>query len=123
MDAPEVSVGNTLYLPVNVAGALLYMGDGHAAMGDGEVAGTRHTGRRSHRICPVHLVVPNPANDRARTTVDLIAGHLKWSSVLRIQTHMSLLLIRAPASMVSRTDGPRASRLIAYFAFFRFAAQ
>lgn len=40
MDAPEVSVGNTVYLPVNVAGALLYMGDGHAAMGDGEIAGT-----------------------------------------------------------------------------------
>lgn len=40
MDAPEASVGNTLYLPVNVSGALLYMGDGHAAMGDGEVAGT-----------------------------------------------------------------------------------
>jgi amidase len=40
MDAPEVSVGNTLYLPVNVAGALLYVGDGHAAMGDGEIAGT-----------------------------------------------------------------------------------
>src|SRR5579862_8978950 len=40
MDAPEASVGNTLYLPVNVPGALLYMGDGHAAMGDGEVAGT-----------------------------------------------------------------------------------
>jgi acetamidase/formamidase len=40
MDAPEASVGNTLYLPVNVAGALLYFGDGHAAMGDGEIAGT-----------------------------------------------------------------------------------
>ena len=40
MDAPEVRVGNTLYLPVNVTGALLYMGDGHAAMGDGEVAGS-----------------------------------------------------------------------------------
>src|SRR4029077_11493845 len=40
MDAPEVSPGNTLYLPVSVAGALLYFGDGHAAMGDGEVAGT-----------------------------------------------------------------------------------
>ncbi len=40
MDAPEASVGNTLYLPVNVAGALLYMGDGHAAMGDDEVDGT-----------------------------------------------------------------------------------
>ena len=40
MDAPEVSAGNTLYLPVSAAGALLYFGDGHAAMGDGEVAGT-----------------------------------------------------------------------------------
>jgi len=37
MDAPEVSVGNTLYLPVNIAGALFYFGDGHAAMGDGEM--------------------------------------------------------------------------------------
>src|SRR5258708_14494168 len=40
MDAPEVSRGNTLYLTVNVSGALLYFGDGHAAMGDGEVAGS-----------------------------------------------------------------------------------
>jgi acetamidase/formamidase len=40
MDTPEASVGNTVYFPVNVPGALLYMGDGHAAMGDGEVAGT-----------------------------------------------------------------------------------
>lgn len=40
MDSPEASVGNTVYLPVNVAGALLYMGDGHAAMGDGEADGT-----------------------------------------------------------------------------------
>jgi amidase len=40
MDAPEVSTGNTLYLLVNVAGGLLYFGDGHAVMGDGEIAGT-----------------------------------------------------------------------------------
>src|SRR5258706_456344 len=40
MDAPEASVGNTAYFPVNVRGALLYLGDGHAAMGDGEIAGT-----------------------------------------------------------------------------------
>src|SRR5258708_28143436 len=39
MDAPEVSPGNALYLPANVKGALFYFGDGHAAMGDGEVAG------------------------------------------------------------------------------------
>jgi amidase len=40
MDAPEVRPGYTLYLPVNAPGALLYLGDGHAAQGDGEVAGT-----------------------------------------------------------------------------------
>jgi amidase len=40
MDSPEASVGNTAYFPVNVPGALLYVGDGHAAMGDGEIAGT-----------------------------------------------------------------------------------
>ena len=40
MDSPEASAGNTLYLPVSVKGALLYLGDGHAAMGDGEVAGS-----------------------------------------------------------------------------------
>ena len=31
MDAPEVCLGNTIYFPVNVPGALLYLGDGHAA--------------------------------------------------------------------------------------------
>src|SRR5579872_5117937 len=40
MDSPEASMGNTVYFPVNVRGGLLYLGDGHAAMGDGEVAGT-----------------------------------------------------------------------------------
>jgi acetamidase/formamidase len=40
MDAPEARPGYTLYLPVNAPGALLYLGDGHAAQGDGEVAGT-----------------------------------------------------------------------------------
>jgi acetamidase/formamidase len=40
MDAPEIRPGYTLYLPVNAPGALLYIGDGHAAQGDGEIAGT-----------------------------------------------------------------------------------
>jgi amidase len=40
MDAPEASVGHTAYFPVTVRGALLYLGDGHAQMGDGEIAGT-----------------------------------------------------------------------------------
>lgn len=57
MDSPEASVGNTVYFPVNVAGALLYMGDGHAAMGDGEIAGTA-------------IEIPL----RARLRVDIIKG-------------------------------------------------
>ena len=40
MDAPEASAGNTAYFPVTVRGALLSLGDGHAQMGDGEIAGT-----------------------------------------------------------------------------------
>jgi acetamidase/formamidase len=40
IDCKELVAGSTLYLPVAVAGALLSIGDGHAAQGDGEVAGT-----------------------------------------------------------------------------------
>jgi amidase len=62
MDAPEASVGNTLYLPVNVSGGLLYFGDGHAAMGDGEIAGTA-------------IEVPM----KARLQFDLVKGkHTNW---------------------------------------------
>src|SRR6185437_13220666 len=38
MDSKVIREGTTLYLPVNVPGALLALGDLHAAMGDGEVA-------------------------------------------------------------------------------------
>ncbi|MEG1492526.1 MAG: acetamidase/formamidase family protein [Oscillospiraceae bacterium] len=40
MDSLSVTSGNTLYLPVNVEGALLSVGDVHAAMGYGEIFGT-----------------------------------------------------------------------------------
>jgi len=40
IDCRELVAGSVLYLPVQVDGALLYLGDGHAAQGDGEVGGT-----------------------------------------------------------------------------------
>ncbi|MEU4192439.1 acetamidase/formamidase family protein [Kribbella sp. NPDC026611] len=40
VDCRELVAGSTLYLPVTVPGALLHLGDGHAAQGNGEVAGT-----------------------------------------------------------------------------------
>ena len=37
MDVQEICAGTTLYLPVEVSGALLHVGDCHAVMGDGEI--------------------------------------------------------------------------------------
>jgi acetamidase/formamidase len=38
MDWPQVAAGNTVLLPVQQPGALLYLGDAHAAQGDGETS-------------------------------------------------------------------------------------
>ena len=40
LDIRDNSVGTTLYLPVEVMGFLLSLGDTHAAQGDGEICGT-----------------------------------------------------------------------------------
>ena len=39
MDCWEVRAGNTVFLGVNVPGALFSFGDGHYAMGEGEIIG------------------------------------------------------------------------------------
>ena len=39
MDYNQMREGTTLYLPVYTPGALLFLGDGHAAQGDGELTG------------------------------------------------------------------------------------
>jgi acetamidase/formamidase len=39
MDYNQIREGTTVYLPVSHAGALLFLGDGHAAQGDGELTG------------------------------------------------------------------------------------
>ncbi|KAL1985648.1 hypothetical protein VTN96DRAFT_7515 [Rasamsonia emersonii] len=40
VDCRDLTVGSTLYLPVQVPGALFSCGDGHAAQGQGEVCGS-----------------------------------------------------------------------------------
>ncbi len=40
LDNKDLVAGSTLYIPVNVPGALLSIGDGHGLQGDGEVSGT-----------------------------------------------------------------------------------
>ncbi|WP_102960860.1 acetamidase/formamidase family protein [Mangrovicella endophytica] len=57
LDIRDLSAGTTLYLPVEVAGALFSVGDTHAAQGDGEVCGT---------------AIESPMN--AVLTLDLVKG-------------------------------------------------
>jgi acetamidase/formamidase len=76
MDASEVRPGNTLFLPVSAPGGLLYLGDGHAVQGDGEVAGTAIE-------VPMHV----------RLQVDLIKGRkIAWP---RLENDTTLMAVGA----------------------------
>ena len=64
MDCNKIVKGSTLYLPVNVEGALLSMGDLHALMGDGEVmiCGVETGGLVTVRVSVVRdFPMPTPA--------------------------------------------------------------
>ena len=49
MDTPEARAGTTIYLGVNVEGALFSIGDGHYTMGEGEVCGVAVEGAMDTR--------------------------------------------------------------------------
>jgi acetamidase/formamidase len=77
MDTKHLTRGATLYLPVEVEGALYSMGDGHAAQGDGEVCGTaietpmratvRLTVRKDHPVPQPQFVTGGPLTPRTNT--------------------------------------------------------
>lgn len=76
MDCPEVRAGNTVYLGVRVPGALLSFGDGHYAMGDGEIIGTAIEGAMNVEV-----------------TVDLIKNRMTaWP---RIENNESMMVVGA----------------------------
>ena len=61
IDCRDLVAGSTLYLPVAVEGALLYLGDGHAAQGDGEVGGTAlECGMTTELTLELHDTAPVP---------------------------------------------------------------
>jgi amidase len=68
MDTPELRAGTTLYLPVNVEGAQLSIGDGHCRQGEGELAGTAVEAAMETVI--VVDVVPGAAPDWPRLESD-----------------------------------------------------
>jgi acetamidase/formamidase len=74
MDLPDVGPGCTLYLPVQAEGALLYLGDGHAVQGDGE-------------LCGVAIEFPTTT----QMTLDLVKGwNLSWPRLENDEFIMSI---------------------------------
>lgn len=74
MDTKIISKGSTVYLPVNVPGALLALGDLHALMGDGEilVCGIEVSGKvtvSTHLIKNYTLPCPVVETDQAFYTI------------------------------------------------------
>jgi acetamidase/formamidase len=67
IDCRELVAGSTLYLPVTVPEALLYLGDGHGAQGDGEVCGTAVECGMTTRLV-VDLVTDPPIRTAHATT-------------------------------------------------------
>jgi amidase len=61
MDTPELRAGTTLYLGVNVEGALFALGDGHARQGEGEVSGVAvETAMDTVLVVDLIKAVPTP---------------------------------------------------------------
>ena len=98
VDCRELVAGSTLHLPVEVAGALLSVGDGHAAQGDGEVGGTAIECATTSELVldlgheppvpGVHAVTPTARitfgfdEDLNAATAEALAAMVTWLQVL-----------------------------------------
>lgn len=72
LDIPDLTAGTTLYLRANVDGGHIYIGDGHYAQGDGEIAGTAIEGAL-HTTLAVERAAPDESFDwpRLETETDI----------------------------------------------------
>jgi amidase len=84
MDCSDVTIGNKLYLPVFVDGALLYLGDAHAVQGDCEICG---------------VAVETPSETIVK--VDII--HDKSVNWPRVETPNEIITICSSASLEHAT--------------------
>jgi amidase len=79
MDCKIITEGTTLYLPVNVPGALFALGDLHAALGDGEVSvcGLEIAGEVTVKISVLrNRVLPTPMAQTADTIYTIASAPL-----------------------------------------------
>jgi len=115
MDCKEITEGVALYLPVNVEGGLLAMGDLHATMADGEVCGC---GAEVSGVVTVKVDVlkdcnyPTPCIESkdyimpiaSASTMDEAIKNVVEKGVSFLQTQYSLPLLEAIAFMSMATD-------------------
>ena len=80
LDFNEIAEGATIYLPVSNPGALLYVGDGHALQGDGEINGNALE-----------------TSMDVQFTVDLIPG--KRLSSVRVETPQTIIALGYSGSL------------------------
>ena len=76
MDIIETCPGSTVYLPVFVEGALLYLGDAHAAMGHGELSasGLEMPSRTTIRVDLHQKTIPGPRIESADEIMTVATG-------------------------------------------------
>jgi acetamidase/formamidase len=75
IDVRDIACGTAIYLPIEVTGALLSMGDTHAAQGDGEVCGTALESPMKVAI-QVDLIKQMPIRYPRFTTPGPVSRHL-----------------------------------------------
>lgn len=113
MDCRELVAGTTLYLPVTVPDALLCMGDGHAAQGDGEVAGTAIEAAMTtevvldlvdeapvpgiHAVTPAGRITFGFSRDLNEAMGDALDGMLTWMQSLYGLSRPAALAAASPA--------------------------
>ena len=116
IDCRELVAGSTLYLPITVDDALLHIGDGHAAQGDGEVGGTAiECGMTTemvidvvtdaplgsiHAITPTSRVTFGFSSDLNEATGDALEAMLRWMQQLfKIDNSTALALASSTVDM------------------------
>ncbi len=123
MDCPEVRVGNTVYLGVNVPGALLSFGDGHYAMGEGEIMGAAIEGALNVEVY-VELIkksatpIPRienadeiifvgsgrPLEDAARVAFKAMIGWVRAQSGMSVMDAYQFVAQNAKAPIIQLVD-------------------
>ncbi|MDT4899809.1 MAG: hypothetical protein QOJ78_739 [Pseudonocardiales bacterium] len=109
IDCRELTAGSTLYLPVTVPDAYLFVGDGHAAQGDGEVGGTAIecgmtsqltvTLRAAGAVDSVHAITPAGritfgfSDDLNTATGAALSAILTWLEALSGQDRSTVLAV------------------------------